>query len=78
MPVQDSNVYPQRTGRYNDTTGVGPSLVCNAYACEIHKQAGSFGALGPMINCADTQNRDVVRMQCCSAHACIAWLLLCV
>lgn len=55
MPEQDSNRYPM-------ATGVGPeapSLVCDAYACAVHKAAGSFGALADKIQCSDFHNTDV-------------------
>ena len=49
---QDAFAYPMRTG-------VGPTAVarvCDAYACAVHKAAGSFGALADQINCADFHN----------------------
>jgi hypothetical protein len=55
MPEQDSYRYPM-------ATGVGPTataLVCDAYACAVHKAAGSLGALADSINCADFHNADV-------------------
>jgi hypothetical protein len=54
MPEQDSYLYPAYTG--SRAGGVEPALVCNAYACALHKAAGSFGALADSINCADTHN----------------------
>jgi hypothetical protein len=32
-PPQDTNIYPERTGRDNTTTGVGPSLDDLAHSC---------------------------------------------
>lgn len=59
-PESDALRYNQATGSH--AGGVGPSLVCNAYACALHKAAGSFGALADSINCADTHNGDVYTM----------------
>lgn len=60
VPEQDSLRYPQATGAHAGASA--PSLVCNAYACALHKAAGSFGALAGQINCADTHNADVYQM----------------
>ena len=53
-PELDTNLYPAYTG--SKAGGSGPSLVCNAYACALHKAAGTFGAIADQINCADTHN----------------------
>lgn len=36
--------------------------MCDAYACAIHKAAGSFGDLASSINCADFHNADVYQL----------------
>ena len=54
MPEQDTYRYPAYTGSHAGSAAT--SLVCNAYACGLHKAAGSCGALGAEINCADTHN----------------------
>jgi hypothetical protein len=54
QPEQDTYRYPAYTGSH--AGGAATSLVCNAYACGLHKAAGTFGALGAEINCADTHN----------------------
>ena len=59
-PEQDGLQYQQATGTH--AGGAGPALVCNAYACALHKAAGSFGAIADQINCADTHNADVYQM----------------
>ncbi len=59
-PEQDAFRYPQVTGTYNGSTSI--SLVCDAYACAIHKAAGSFGALASEINCGDQHNADVYQL----------------
>jgi len=56
QPEQDSYRYPMATG----VGPTAPSLVCDAYACAVHKAAGSFGDLP--INCADQHNTDVYSM----------------
>jgi hypothetical protein len=53
-PEQDSYRYPEYTG--SKAGGTAISLVCNAYACGLHKAAGSFGSIADSINCADTHN----------------------
>jgi hypothetical protein len=55
QPEQDSYRYPMATG----VGPTAPSLVCDAYACAVHKAAGSFGSIGASINCADQHNSDV-------------------
>ena len=57
-PELDSNRYPQYAGPRAGTNTV--SLVCNAWACALHKAAGSFGTT--QLNCAETQNSDVYQM----------------
>ncbi len=59
-PEQDSARYQQATGTH--AGGSAPSLVCNAFACALHKAAGSFGGIAGEINCADTHNADVYQM----------------
>ena len=57
--LRASSSYPQSTG----VGPTSPSLVCDAYACAIHKAAGSFGALASEINCADFHNADVYQVR---------------
>ena len=58
VPERDTNRYPMATG----VGPTAPALVCDAYACAIHKAAGSFGALADSINCADFHNADVYQL----------------
>lgn len=73
VPESDATLYPEATGRGPR----GPALVCDAYACAIHKAAGSLGAAGADINCAEQHNTNVYSLDIFDAAparpaACIA------
>ena len=57
-PENDTARYPQYSGPHAGK--LTPSLVCNAYACALHKAAGTFN--GVNVNCAETQNVSAVRV----------------
>jgi hypothetical protein len=51
----------------------GLSMVCDVFACRVHKAAGTFGALADSINCAEFHNLDVYRLNICEVAGGRVW-----